>query len=73
MMSQVIQIEIVDNKSKDSGNEDYTSCKVVEFLILIDHRGNQAVYNCKDDRKDCCQIIETLGVCKIDTSIDVKV
>ena len=63
----------MDNKSKDSCNEDYTSCKVVEFLILIYHGWDQAVYNCKDYWKDCCQIIETLGVGKIDTSVDVKV
>ena len=47
MMTQLIEIEIVDDQCHDRANKDTACCDVVLLLIFIYHRRYQDVDDCE--------------------------
>ena len=73
MMTQIIQIKIVNYKSKYRANKDKARRHIVLYLIFVDHRRHDSVNNGNDHREDRCQVVEALGVCEVFFFVSVEV
>ena len=73
MMTQIIQIKIVNDKSKYRPNEDKARRHIILIVIFVYHGCHDSVYYRNDHWEDRCQVVEALGVCQVFFFVGVEI